>query len=98
MARLLSACLEASCICLQGAIPAESCRFDVNGRYSASGEMRFDVDVSRNSASGEMRTLTFVGLPVGSDVDFMHVYTPGPRHDKACFIGIFSLAWPAGDT
>ena len=59
---------------------------------------RFDVDVCRYSASGEMRTLTFEKLPVGSDVYFMHVYAPLPRDEKACFIGIFSLAWPAGDT
>ena len=28
----------------------------------------------------------------------MHVYVPRPRHDKACFVGIMSLAWPDGDT
>ena len=41
------------------------------------------------------RLCTFEGLPVGSDVYYMHVYAPRPRHDKACLIGIFSLAWPA---
>ena len=39
-----------------------------------------------------------MGFPVGSDVYFMHVYVPRPCHDKACFIGIMSLAWPDGDT
>ena len=44
------------------------------------------------------RMCTFEGLPAGSDVYFMHVYTPLPRDNKACFIGILSLAWPPGDT
>jgi hypothetical protein len=41
---------------------------------------------------------TFLGLPEGSDVYFMHVYVPRPGEGyKSFVIGIMSLVWPDGD-